>query len=101
MLRALDLFSGIGVFSVGMRGLVTTVAYCKMDADAQCVLRSQMDAGTLERAPIFPDVTALRAQDVGYKVRVRYACKWPGRQNIARIRRVDDGISQRMDRAPA
>jgi site-specific DNA-cytosine methylase len=65
MLRALDLFSGIGGFSIGMRGLVTPVAYCEMDPDAQCVLRSQMSAGNIERAPIFPDVTALRAQDVG------------------------------------
>lgn len=65
MLRSLDLFSGLGGFSIAMRGFAKTVGYCEMDPNAQCVLRTQMEAGNLERAPVFPDVANLHASDVG------------------------------------
>ena len=40
MLRVLDLFSGIGGFSIGLeRAGMQTVAFCEMDKDARKVLK--------------------------------------------------------------
>ncbi|KAK9817766.1 hypothetical protein WJX72_001881 [[Myrmecia] bisecta] len=64
-LRALDMFSGIGGFALGMRGLVTTVGYCELDPDARCVLQTQMAAGRLDKAPIHADVRKLTKAQTG------------------------------------
>lgn len=59
-MNGLDLFSGIGGFSIALRQWVRTVAYCERDAYSQTVLLSRMASGELERAPIWDDVTSLR-----------------------------------------
>ena len=55
MLRVLDLFSGIGGFSLGLeRAGMRTVAFCEIDPYCRAVLRRHWP-----RIPIFPDVRKL------------------------------------------
>jgi len=58
-LRVLDLFSGIGGFSLGLErtGGFETVAFCEIDARAQAVLRKQWP-----RTPIVNDVQTAHLQ---------------------------------------
>lgn len=60
MINGLDLFSGIGGMSIGLRDYVTTVAYCEQDRHAQSILLSRMSEGKLDKAPIWDDITTLR-----------------------------------------
>jgi DNA (cytosine-5)-methyltransferase 1 len=62
MLTVLDLFSGIGGFSLGLErtGGFRTVAFCEIEPYCQAVLRKHWP-----NVPIFPDVTKLVAADVG------------------------------------
>ncbi|CAL8461547.1 g1078 [Coccomyxa elongata] len=57
----LDLFSGIGGFSFALREVARTVAYCDIDPLCQRVLANNMTRGRLDTAPIFGDVTTLKA----------------------------------------
>lgn len=61
-LNGLDLFSGIGGNTLGLRDYVKTVAYCEYDKHAQSVLLSRMADGSIESAPIWDDVTSLRGE---------------------------------------
>jgi DNA (cytosine-5)-methyltransferase 1 len=63
-LRALDLFSGIGGFSLGLHGLARTVAYCEIDEKCRSVLQKNIDAGNLDDAPIFEDVRDLNRSNL-------------------------------------
>jgi DNA (cytosine-5)-methyltransferase 1 len=58
-LRVLDLFSGIGGFSLGLErtGGFETVAFCEIDPDARAVLQQHWP-----RVPIYDDVRALTAE---------------------------------------
>lgn len=60
-LKVLDLFSGIGGFSLGLErtGGFETVAFCEVDADRRNDLASIWPG-----VPIFPDVRLLNPQDV-------------------------------------
>lgn len=58
----LDLFSGIGGFSLALGGAYRTVAYCERDPACRAVLKARIVDGRLDRAPIFHDVTTLRAR---------------------------------------
>ncbi len=62
MLTVLDLFSGIGGFSLGLErtGGFRTIAFCEIEPYCQAVLRKHWPD-----VPIFPDVTKLGAADVG------------------------------------
>ncbi len=60
-LPTLDLFSGIGGFSVALRSICSTVAYCEKDAFCKQVLERNMSRGGLDRAPIYDDVCRLTA----------------------------------------
>jgi DNA (cytosine-5)-methyltransferase 1 len=54
-LRVLDLFSGIGGFSIGLeRAGMTTVAFCEIDKKAQIVLKKHWPD-----VPVFEDVSTL------------------------------------------
>ena len=61
MLNGLDLFSGIGGNTIGLRSYIKTVAYCEFDRHAQSVLLSRMGDGSIEPAPIWDDITTLSA----------------------------------------
>ena len=63
-LRALDLFSGIGGFTLALHGLARTVAMCDIDPDSHAVLQGRMDDGLLDKCPIFKDVKKLQASDL-------------------------------------
>lgn len=62
MLYGLDLFSGIGGISLALEEWVRPVAYCENDRYAQGVLISRMADGSLPVAPIWDDITTLRAE---------------------------------------
>jgi site-specific DNA-cytosine methylase len=59
MLPALDLFSGIGGFSLAYQGVFNTVAYCEIDTDCRDVLKNAMHCGYIDSAPIYEDVKKL------------------------------------------
>lgn len=66
-LRCLDLFSGVGGFSLALRHVCNTVAYCDVDKASQEVLRARMTSSTglhLDAAPVFEDVTKISRQDL-------------------------------------
>lgn len=76
VLRSLDLFSGLGGMTLALHGVARPVAYCEIDQGCQAVLRARMADGGLPRAPIFDDVTKLRARDL--KTPVDLICGgWP------------------------
>lgn len=60
-LKVMDLFSGIGGFSYGLRkaGGFRTVAYCEIEPYCQAVLCARMRDGWLDSAPIHSDITKL------------------------------------------
>ncbi len=61
-LTVLDIFSGIGGFSLGLErtGGFKTVAFCEIEPYCRAVLRKHWSD-----VPIFEDVTRLRGKDVG------------------------------------
>lgn len=61
-LKVLDLFSGIGGFSLGLErtGGFDTVAFCEIDPAARRVLKKHWP-----HVPIYGDVTQLKGSDVG------------------------------------
>lgn len=61
MLNGLDLFSGGGGLADGLREWVRTVAYCEIEPGAQRVLLSRMVRREIDPAPIWNDVSTLRA----------------------------------------
>lgn len=68
MLNGLDLFSGVGGNSLGLRNYVKTIAYCERDRHAQAVLLSRMADGSLSPAPIWDDITTLNAGHINAPV---------------------------------
>ena len=60
MMKVLDLFSGIGGFSLGLeRAGMETVAFCEIDKHAQSVLRRHWPD-----VPIFEDVKQINSEDL-------------------------------------
>jgi len=61
-LKVLDLFSGIGGFSLGLESTqgFETVAFCEVDVKAQRVLKKHWS-----HVPIYPDVSTLKGSDLG------------------------------------
>jgi hypothetical protein len=60
-IHLLDLFSGIGGFSLALHKSCKTIAYCELSVDCQEVLKSNMAKRQIDRAPIFDDVKTLQA----------------------------------------
>lgn len=60
-LASLDLFSGIGGITHALKGLCTPVGYCDWDGDSIDVLKSNMKAKLLPRAPVSDDVRHIDA----------------------------------------
>lgn len=72
MLNGLDLFSGIGGITYGLRGYVQPLCYCENDRYAQSVLLSRMRDHLLPRAPIWDDVRTFPAAEVLGQVDIIY-----------------------------
>ena len=65
-MNVLDLFSGIGGFSLGLeRAGMKTIAFCEVDKKCQEVLRKHW-----KDVPIFDDVTTLKGKDIEQTVDV-------------------------------
>lgn len=58
-LPMLDVFAGIGGFSLALRDICRTVGYCEISQPCQEVLRNNMRRGLLETAPIYDDIASL------------------------------------------
>ena len=57
MLHHVDVFAGVGGFTLALRAVSKPVLYCEINQDAQTVLRYQMRMGGLVKAPIIPSQT--------------------------------------------
>jgi DNA (cytosine-5)-methyltransferase 1 len=63
-LRLLDLFSGIGGFSLALDSIATTVGYCEIDQNCRIVLQNNMEKGLLHKAHIYEDVKKISIDDL-------------------------------------
>lgn len=63
-LKVLDLFSGIGGFSLAFKSIATTVAYCEIDENCQDVLKKNIHNGLLDKAPIYDDIIKIDFQEL-------------------------------------
>jgi DNA (cytosine-5)-methyltransferase 1 len=58
-MNGLDLFSGIGGISYGLRKYIRPIAYCEIEPYCQAVLLSRMADESICDAPIWDDITTL------------------------------------------
>lgn len=65
MLNGVDIFSGIGCMSLGLKKYVKPLLYCEKNKYCQKVLKKAMSAKRLYTAPIFTDITKLRSTEIG------------------------------------
>lgn len=63
MLNGLDLFSGIGGFTVALASWVRPIAYCEIDPYCQTVLLDGQKNGRIPIAPIWDDIVSFPAED--------------------------------------
>ena len=66
-LRHLDLFSGIGGFALAARmaGGFRATGYCEIDPFCHAVLTARMADGSIDTAPIHPDIRTLDHDQIG------------------------------------
>lgn len=76
MLRGLDLFSGYGGISIGLRKYVRPITYCEIESYAQGILISRMEDEHIPFAPIWNDVTTLDGKQFKGLVDMLY-CGFP------------------------
>ena len=55
-----DLFSGIGGFSLALKDMCKTVAYCDIDPMCRDMLQKRISDKSLDKAPIFQDIRNLQ-----------------------------------------
>lgn len=67
-MNGLDLFSGIGGNTIGLRDYINTIAYCEADRHAQSVLLSRMAEGLVEPAPIWDDIQTLKGNQLDKQI---------------------------------
>jgi DNA (cytosine-5)-methyltransferase 1 len=60
-MNCLDLFTGIGGFSIALAGVCNPVAYCDIDPSVQMCISNLISKGVLRDAPIVKDVADLAA----------------------------------------
>ncbi len=68
LIRSIELFSGVGMLGEGLRagleylgGTYRTLCHVEREAYASAVLAARMEEGSLDAAPIWPDVTTFDA----------------------------------------
>jgi DNA (cytosine-5)-methyltransferase 1 len=61
-LRSLSLCAGIGGIDLGLRGVARTVCYVEREAFAAATLVRQMEAGRLDPAPVWSDLSTFDAR---------------------------------------
>ena len=59
MLNSVDLFSGIGGITLGLKGIAKPLVYCDIESSCRDVLQARMASGDLPSARICPDVRIL------------------------------------------
>lgn len=72
MLNGLDLFSGIGGMSLGLKEWVRPIAYCEIDPYCQGVLLSRMAKRELSKAPIYEDICGLTGLEFAGDIHIIY-----------------------------
>ena len=60
MLTHIDLFSGIGGFTVALHGVSRPILYCELKLEARLVLNRNMRLGKLPQAPVCDDICQLK-----------------------------------------
>ena len=60
-MNVIDLFSGLGGFSYALHNKIRTIAYCDISNICRETLKSVMNKGLIDSAPIFDDVRTLSA----------------------------------------
>ena len=63
-MRIAELFAGIGGVSLAVRGAGDVAVYCDISTESQAALRSLMERGLIDRAPIHDDVRTLKLDGV-------------------------------------
>ena len=65
-LKTLDLFSGIGGFSFGLRSFCHTIAYSEINPIAVAILKARMQGvrPLLETAPVFGDIQQIKVEQI-------------------------------------
>ena len=58
-IKAASMFSGIEGIGLGLQHIAQTVLYCEKDRECQRILRSNMEKGRLDRAPIYSYIKEL------------------------------------------
>lgn len=71
-MNGLDLFSGIGGISLGLRDYVRPVAYCEIDPYCQGVLLSRMAQHAIKQAPIWDDIRTISGSELVGHVEIIY-----------------------------
>ena len=72
MLNGLDLFTGIGGMSFGLRGYVRPIAYCECEVYCHKVLLSRMATRRLPNCPIWDDIKTLSGTTFKSRVDIIY-----------------------------
>ena len=72
MLNGLDLFTGIGGMSFGLRGYIRPVAYCECEVYCQKVLLSRMATRELPNCPIWDDIRTLSGDEFRERIDIIY-----------------------------
>lgn len=63
-MRMLDVFAGVGGFSLALKYACRTVAYYEIDDGCTTILKSNIDKKQLDDAPIVPDVSTITQHDI-------------------------------------
>ena len=99
MLNGLDLFTGIGGFSIALREIARPVAYCEIEPKVQAILMSRMSTNELHTAPIWDDVRTLSVDVLPETIDIVYGgfpCQpW---SSAARGRNKADGMHKEFAR---
>lgn len=72
MLNGLDLFSGYGGITLGLKRWVRPLAYCEANRYAQSIILSRQADGDLPKAPIWNDVKTLDGKNLKGEIDIIY-----------------------------